>query len=247
MPPSRKRNGNHNGRQYTPPVPRFDGYDRKVVVQQAMGDDRSGKRIFTVGELRSPNWKPGVSGFRITPDGIEFGDTSGTFPPGSISLGSIQDITTARLLGRTTAGTGPIEQLASSTVKTLLAIVSSDISDFTEAAQDAVGAMADSQSLVYTDATPLLAVKVQLSITKDGSGLKLVGDSATPGNNKFYGTDGSGTKGYQTFALSVVLAASSITPVADATYTVGARLTPGGTDGTITTVKGIITAVTQAT
>jgi len=36
-------------------------------------------------------------------------------------------------------------------------------------------------------------------------------------------------------------------PVADGTYTVGARLTPGGTDGTITTKSGIITAITQAT
>lgn len=66
-----------------------------------------------------------------------------------------------------------------------------------EQAQDAVGAMADSQSLVYTDATPLLAVKTQFSITKDASGLKLDGDAATPGNNKVYGTDGSGVKGWK--------------------------------------------------
>lgn len=35
--------------------------------------------------------------------------------------------------------------------------------------------------------------------------------------------------------------------VANGTYTVGARLTPSGTDGTITITGGIITAITQAT
>ena len=36
-----------------------------------------------------------------------------------------------------------------------------------------------------------------MSIDRDGSGLKLINDSATPGNNKMYGTDASGTKGWQ--------------------------------------------------
>ncbi|UOF76762.1 hypothetical protein [Caudoviricetes sp.] len=65
-----------------------------------------------------------------------------------------------------------------------------------EAAQDAVGAMADTNTLTYTDATPLLSVKSQMSITNDASGLKLSGDSASPGNTKLYGTNGSGTKGW---------------------------------------------------
>lgn len=67
----------------------------------------------------------------------------------------------------------------------------------TEEAQDAVGAMADSESLVYADATPLLSVKVQQSITKDASGLKLSGDLTSPGNNQVYGTDASGVKGWK--------------------------------------------------
>jgi hypothetical protein len=66
-----------------------------------------------------------------------------------------------------------------------------------EQAQDAIGAMADSNTLIYTDATPLLEVKKQMSITADGSGLKLSGDSSSPGNNKVYGTDGSGVKGWK--------------------------------------------------
>lgn len=40
---------------------------------------------------------------------------------------------------------------------------------------------------------------------------------------------------------------ATVTPVADGTYTVGYRLTPGGTDGTITTSGGLITAITEAT
>lgn len=36
----------------------------------------------------------------------------------------------------------------------------------------------------------------QMSITADASGLKLSGDEASPGNSQYYGTDGSGTKGF---------------------------------------------------
>jgi hypothetical protein len=73
-----------------------------------------------------------------------------------------------------------------------------------EQAQDAVGTiLADSDTVdfTYTDGTPSIsaAVKTQQSITADSSGLKLSGDSTTPGNNTYYGTDASGTKGF--FAL----------------------------------------------
>ena len=68
-----------------------------------------------------------------------------------------------------------------------------------ELAQDAVGTMLDSQSLVYTDLTPLLEVKMQMSVTKDASGLKLSADATSPGNNKAYGTDAGGVKGWRDF------------------------------------------------
>lgn len=78
---------------------------------------------------------------------------------------------------------------------------SGDITDFTEAAQDAVGAMitdTDTIDMTYADATPQLKadVRTQMSVTSDASGLKLSGDSASPGNTKLYGTDGSGVKGW---------------------------------------------------
>lgn len=41
------------------------------------------------------------------------------------------------------------------------------------------------------------SVKKQMSLDSDTSGLKLVNDSTSPGNNKVYGTDASGVKGWK--------------------------------------------------
>jgi hypothetical protein len=62
---------------------------------------------------------------------------------------------------------------------------------------------------VLWDSTSLRTVQ-QMSITADGSGLKLSGDATSPGNSQYYGTDSGGTKGY--FAL----ASGGITLIADA-------------------------------
>lgn len=232
-----------------PSIPRYKKSDDSNATKNGRGSERVVK-ILEVGGLKSADYVPGVSGWILQArGGLLFGAIpSGTFPPGSISLATIQDIATAKLLGRTSSGSGPVEQLSSSAVKTLLALAASDISDFTEAAQDAIGAMLDSNTLVYTDATPLLAVKKQMSITADGSGLKLSGDAATPGNRKYYGTDSGGAKGFFDNTIENAEAASSISPVADGTYTVGNRITPvTGALGTITVKSGIITAIQQAT
>ena len=71
-----------------------------------------------------------------------------------------------------------------------------------ENAQDAIGSMvidSDTIDFTYTDPTPEFKadVRKQMSITSDSSGIKLVGDSASPGNNQVYGTDGSGNKGWK--------------------------------------------------
>ena len=100
------------------------------------------------------------------------------------------------------AGATGIEQIPATDtipVANVPTLTSAKISDFDEAAQDAVRAMADTDTLVSTDGTPALAVRLQMSITADASGLKLSGDEASPGNSEYYGTDGSGTKGF--FAL----------------------------------------------
>lgn len=96
--------------------------------------------------------------------------------------------------------TGLLKRSNGSTWVTLADSAATNYTD--EKAQDAVGAMiadTDTLDLTYTDATPELKadVKKQMSITSDASGLKLSGDSASPGNNKVYGTDGSGVKGWK--------------------------------------------------
>lgn len=70
-----------------------------------------------------------------------------------------------------------------------------------ERAQDAVGSILTDSNTVdftYNDAgnTITADVKTQLSITSDSSGIKLVNDSSTPGNTKYYGTNSSGVKGF---------------------------------------------------
>lgn len=77
----------------------------------------------------------------------------------------------------------------------------STISDFTEAAQDAVGgslANSNTVNLTYSDGGNAITAdtRTQMSIASDSSGLKLSGDAAAPGTSRYYGTDGSGTKGY---------------------------------------------------
>lgn len=71
-----------------------------------------------------------------------------------------------------------------------------------EQAQDAVGGiLTDSTTIDFTyddvGNTITAVTKQQMSITSDASGLKLSGDAASPGNNKVYGTDASGIKGWK--------------------------------------------------
>jgi hypothetical protein len=78
-----------------------------------------------------------------------------------------------------------------------------NLPDLSETIQDAMGAMvADSDTIdaTYNDGggTESLAVKLQMSLTFDSSGVKLSGDASTPGNSKYYGTDSGGTKGFHT-------------------------------------------------
>lgn len=70
-----------------------------------------------------------------------------------------------------------------------------------ERSQDAVGTIlldTATINLTYNDATPSISADVitQLSITSDASGIKLVNDETSPGNTKYYGTNGSGVKGF---------------------------------------------------
>lgn len=178
----------------------FDAYDKEQVIKQALGSQR-GRSIMEVNELRSVNFAERLRGWRLTPLGIEL--NSFDIPDGSITFAAIQDIATARLLGRSTAGTGSIELLTVGTGLQLSAgVLSATITQYTaEQAQDDIGGIladTDTVDLTYTDATPEIKadVRKQMSITSDASGVKLSGDAATPGNSKYYGTDKAGSKGF---------------------------------------------------
>lgn len=144
-------------KQYSVAPQPFDAYPKETSIQEALGSSRT-QKTFEVAELHSTNWVPNVSGWRLTPTGIEFGSVpSGLFPPGTVTFVDIQDIATDKILGRDTAGSGVIEQLG---LGAGLAIsggnLVNSITQYTdELAQDAVGAMVDA-SLTYVDATPLL-------------------------------------------------------------------------------------------
>lgn len=90
-----------------------------------------------------------------------------------------------------------------------------------EQAQDAVGGILTNTTTItftYSDATPAITARAesQMSITADASGLKLNGDSASPGTSKYFGTDDTGTKGFhslpaQSYAHSYI-SSKTITP-----------------------------------
>jgi hypothetical protein len=118
-------------------------------------------------------------------------------------------------------------------------------SSYTDAqAQAAVGGiLADSATIDFTYNPFLPAISAaaifQLSITSDASGLKLSGDSASPGNLSYYGTDASGTKGF--FAVSAAARTEGTLAAAGTNQGTAAAITVDtvdvtGADGT----KGVI-------
>lgn len=134
--------------------------------------------------------------------------------PGEVTLSMLQNIATDRILGRDTAGAGAPEEL---TVGNGLAFTGSGgigIADdgVTYARMQNVSAASrligrgggagagDPEELSLGNGLQLtsttLDAKVQMSVTTDGSGLKLSGDAASPGVSKLYGTNLAGTKGW---------------------------------------------------
>lgn len=144
--------------QFTLPPQVFDAFNKELPVQEALGSTRTqGKR--EAADIRSINWVPDVSGWRLTPQGLELGASSGVFPPGTVTFVDIQNISTDKILGRDTAGSGVIEQLGLGAGLSITGgnLVNTVVAYTTEEAQDAVGAMVDA-SLTYTDSTPLLGI-----------------------------------------------------------------------------------------
>ena len=63
---------NKEHKQYSIKPKGFDGYNKQIGIQEATGSKRA-KDILEASELSSTNWKKGVSGWRLTPRGLELG------------------------------------------------------------------------------------------------------------------------------------------------------------------------------
>jgi hypothetical protein len=74
--------------------------------------------------------------------------------------------------------------------------------DLTEASTDAFFGLtfspSDTIAFLGDDNTDTWGVDVkhQMTIVSDANGIKIANDEASPGNSEYYGTNGSGTKGY---------------------------------------------------
>ena len=121
---------------------------------------------------------------------------------------------------------------------TAIAIPSTAVTDFTEAVQDVLGNAAflpdtDTINYNYNDGTNVLTtdVKIQMSITSDASGIKLVNDATSPGNLFYYGTNSGGTKGYYALTTTITWGYASETLT-------GSTLDLDINDGTLKDVNG---------
>ena len=109
------------------------------------------------------------TGIEVNSDALRLKDLGVTFA-------KIQNITTARILGRNTAGSGSIEELTAATTKTLLAIVKADISDFAHQATHNSGG---TDALKLDDlATPDDNTDLNASTSRHGLLPKLPGGTA---------------------------------------------------------------------
>jgi hypothetical protein len=96
-----------------------------------------------------------------------------------------------------------------------ISITATQVQNFTEEVQDRIGNnLLDTNSIdmVYDDTPGQISANVKypstgtsIETTSDGGGgIRLSGDSATPGNYYFYSTNGSGTKGWNTITAASI-------------------------------------------
>lgn len=93
---------------------------------------------------------------------VSAGGTVWTIDTSAVTYAKIQDVSaTSRVLGRKTAGAGAIEELTAADLRTLLALVASDISNFDEAVDDRAAALfvaGANITLTYNDGANTLTI-----------------------------------------------------------------------------------------
>jgi hypothetical protein len=149
----------------------------------------------------------------------------------SVTFTKTQNIATARLLGRTTAGSGDIEELTASQSKSLLAIVAADISDLNTAVrplESIIIALSDEVTPITVGnakvtmrmpyAFTLTSVKASLS-TASSSGIPTVdiNESGTTILSTKLTID-AGEKTSTTAAVPVVISDSSLADDSEITF-----------------------------
>lgn len=90
-------------KQYSVPPQVFDSFDQSASVKDALGSRRIKSRQ-EAADIRSTNWNPGVSGWRLTPSGIEIGAPNLTIPvqaSASITLSYVAGTLVATTIGVT--------------------------------------------------------------------------------------------------------------------------------------------------
>lgn len=230
-------------------APPFDSYDKTAPMREAVGGVRV-EKILEAGFIQSTNWPD--AGWRLTPHGIEFAGDTTVFPPDIIPLIALENIATGKILGNASGSTGPVTVLgAGAGISISGGAIASTITQYTDnMAKDAAGAaLANTNTihLTYTGGTHTITAdaQLQMSIASDSSGIKLSGDATTPGNNFFYGTNGSGTKGWQELPAKTMFLLSTTTGIdGKATGTTTLYTVPTGRTAIIT--HAVIRATTAS-
>lgn len=121
-------------------------------------------RGFTLADTTAVTWSFDSATNKVTADVIV---AAGSVADNAITNVKLADMVQATIKGRAaSAGTGDPVDLTASQVKTILALTSADISDFTEAAQDATGALIQTSTTItpsYNDAGNALTLAVNLA------------------------------------------------------------------------------------
>lgn len=112
----------------------------------------------------------------VDSSGIETSSDAIRLKDGGTTLAKLANLANATVIGRNTAGTGVPEAVTMAQLKTLLALVASNVSDFTEAVQDVVGALAlggNGLTATYDDAGNADSIAVNV----DGSSIEINADT----------------------------------------------------------------------